>query len=100
MLHFLFLIYRTTKLYNELVMSNHISLRCAICEECDIKAATIFFPFAFPCIHETVTSSPHQSTALYLAAHTPAVPHYSVNALAELNLARLNASNGLSLYFS
>lgn len=52
------------------------------------KASQVFFllPFASPCIHEPVTSAPLQSIALYLVAHTPAVPHYSVNALAELNL--------------
>lgn len=33
-----------------------------------------------------VTSSPLQRGALYLAAHTPAGSHYSINASAELDL--------------
>lgn len=45
-----------------------------------------FFPVCLSSLLWPVTSSPLQRGDLYLAAHTPAGSHYSVNALDELNL--------------
>lgn len=54
----------------------------AVSEPC----SSSFPPVCLSSLLWSVTSSPLQRGALYLAAHTPAGSHYSVNASAELDL--------------
>lgn len=64
-------------------MSNYRPVKVtAASEPCSFS----FSPVCLSSLPWPVTSSPLQRGALYLAAHTPAGSHYSVNALAELNL--------------
>jgi len=49
------------------------------------KPCSSFPPVFLSSLPRPVTSSQLERAALYLASHTPAVPHYSVNASAELN---------------
>lgn len=55
-------------------------------DRCLLALQFFFFPVCLSSLLWPVTSSPLQRGDLYLAAHTPAGSHYSVNALDELNL--------------
>lgn len=76
-------------------MTNYQPVKVTAASE---PCSSSFSPVCLSSLLWPVTSSPLQRGTLYLAAHTPAGSHYSVNASAELNLPpSLPASDGSSL---
>lgn len=64
-------------------MTNYRPVKVTAASE---PCSSSFSPVCLSSLLWPVTSSPLKRGALYLAAHTPAGSHYSVNASAELNL--------------